>query len=147
MKKMIIGSIITGVILFLYFCKKVSSTVEPSLNIQHTYGYIIINETYKDTINISGNPYKISTGREFALNHLYAIKYSLENGEAEFRPENKKKTLINKMNALINMVNTGGIKGAKQKILNDIFPYAKKWVRGDVRCALFRALESSLYGL
>ncbi|MEO0232690.1 MAG: hypothetical protein ABIL90_01945 [candidate division WOR-3 bacterium] len=44
------------------------------------------------------NPYILSNGVEFALNHLNAIKYSLINNEIFFVPPERKNAFLNKIN-------------------------------------------------
>ena len=66
---------------------------------------------------------------------LKIIKGMVERGDGEFTKPNHRKAFINKINAVINMLDIenpalprGNIKGAINKIESDILPALEKWV-------------------
>ncbi len=147
MYKIIGGVVILSLFFTISNCKKVERIVSEkeekfSILSGYNFEYIIIKNSTGDTIEVMQNPYILSNGVEFALNHLNAIKYSLINNEIFFVPPERKNAFLNKINATMNKINVGEIEDAREKIINDVLPHAKKWVRGNGRYGVIRALEA-----
>ncbi|MEO0268109.1 MAG: hypothetical protein ABIN73_00005, partial [candidate division WOR-3 bacterium] len=113
----------------------------------YNFGYILIRNWSGDTIRVGSNPYTVSNGIEFALNLLNAIKFSIMNNEVFFVLSERKNAFLNKINAAMNKINENEIDEAKEKIIDDVLPHAKEWVRGDGRYGVIRALEACVIGL
>jgi len=146
---------IVGILFLFSMCKEKANLPTEGknktlslLSTPYTYSYIIVKQG-EDTINLSiGNPFITGTGIDFALNNLNAIKGTIETDTIiYFVPEGRKNAFLNKIKATIKKINENEIEEARDKIINDVLPHAKEWVRGIGRYAVIRALEGAIRGL
>jgi hypothetical protein len=146
---------IVGILFLFSMCKEKANLPTEGknktlslLSTPYTYSYIIVKQG-EDTINLSiGNPFIAGTGIDFALNNLNAIKGTIETDTIlYFVPEGRKNAFLNKIKATIKKINENEIEEARDKIINDVLPHAKEWVRGSGRYAVIRALEGAIRGL
>uniref|UniRef100_A0A7C4YQJ6 Lipoprotein n=1 Tax=candidate division WOR-3 bacterium TaxID=2052148 RepID=A0A7C4YQJ6_UNCW3 len=91
----------------------------------YNFNYIVIKEGIRDTIEVSNNPNIVLSGKDFALNHLLLIRNSLQNGDGLFIPPERRNALLNKVDAVIQMVMNENFNGARIKIVKDVLPTFK----------------------
>ncbi|MEW6685293.1 MAG: hypothetical protein AB1393_03695 [Candidatus Edwardsbacteria bacterium] len=82
-----------------------------------------------------------------AENMITTLKTGLEQGYAEFVDESYRTPFINKLEAVLNMLETGNTNGALMKIRHDLQDKELKWVAESSRLTVCYFLEAAAYML